>query len=288
VRRAWAMGAGAAAAACSIACARTPRSGAAAGAGDDAGSATPASVVVAPDAPSAEPLPTPPPAARRVRHDSVPVKVVAGPGDDWVMHESAPLVEPSTAARPVTVLLHALCADDHWTCDWLQYFAMAPQWQLCPRAPVACGGGGYQWTAPAAVTRRLLERSVATTEAAHGDLVRPGSVVIAGFSQGAYAVAAVVHDLAAHAGSTLHVRGVVVQGAGVRFVAADVLRLGARVALMAGDLDAAAPAMRAEAAALSRAGVDARYVSLGKDEGHFIGVSTGALVAGVIDWARGD
>jgi predicted esterase len=216
------------------------------------------------------------------------VAIAGGAADDWVMHESAPLVEPNTGARPVTVLLHALCADDHWTCDWLQYFAMAPQWQLCPRAPVACGGGGYQWTAPAAVSRRLLERSVATTESAHAGQVRAGSVVLAGFSQGSFAVAAVVHDLAAHPGSTLGVRGVLVQGAPVHFVPADLLRLGVRVALAAGELDAAAPAMRAEAAALARAGVDARYVSLGKDEGHFISVSTGAIVAGVVDWARGE
>jgi hypothetical protein len=66
-----------------------------------------------------------------------------------------------------------------------------------------------------------------------------------------------------------------------------VRRLGARVALAAGDLDAAAPAMRAEAERLRRSGVDARYVSLGKDEGHFLSVSTGKMVAQALDWCRG-
>lgn len=266
--------------ACALACGRSEAPRDAALQGDDA--ATRGSAESAVSAAASAPPP------RRVRHDSVRVTVTGGPGDDWVMHESAPLVEPSTEPRPVTVLLHALCADDYWTCDWLQYFAMAPQWQLCPRAPVACGGGGYQWTAPAAVTRRLLEQSVATAEAAHGDQVRQGSVVLAGFSQGAFAVATVVHDLAGHPGSPLHVRGVLVQGAPVHFAAADLVHLGARVALVAGELDAAAPAMRAEAASLARAGVEARYVSLGKDEGHFISVTTGAVVASLVDWALGE
>jgi hypothetical protein len=44
--------------------------------------------------------------------------------------------------------------------------------------------------------------------------------------------------------------------------------------------------MRAEAERLRRAGVDARYVSLGKDEGHFISVATGGAVARLIDWCR--
>jgi predicted esterase len=219
----------------------------------------------------------------------MPVKIAtADPRDDWVMHESEPLVAPDSEPRPVTVLFHALCADDNWTCDWLQYFAMAPQWQLCPRAPVACGGGGYQWTAAAATTRRLVEQSVATAKARHGERVREDATVLAGFSQGAYAVAALVHDLARQPESPLRVRGVLVQGAGVHFSPTDLRRLGARVVLASGDLDRAAPAMRAEVEQLRRGGVDARYVSLGKDEGHFISVSTGKTVAQLLDWCRGE
>jgi predicted esterase len=231
------------------------------------------------------PMPEPP---RRVRRDSVPAGIAsATAGEGWVMHESAPLIEPDAEPRPVTVLFHAICADDNWTCDWLQYFAMAPQWQLCPRAPVACSGGGYQWTASAGVMRKLVEESVVTTKARHGDLVREDATVLAGFSQGSYAVAALTHDLATRPGSPLRVKGVLVQGAGVHFVPADVRQLGLRVALVAGDLDAASPAMRAEADRLVRAGVEARYVSLGKDEGHFISVSTGKTVAQALDWCRG-
>jgi predicted esterase len=248
----------------------------------------PAAAASPPDAPDAPEAAAPPPAPSRVRRDSVPVPIVApAVGEDSVMHESAPLVVPDAEARPVTVLFHGSCADDNWTCDWLQYFAMAPQWQLCPRAPVACAGGGYQWTASAPTTRHLLEGAVATAMAGHPGRVDGSATVLAGFSQGAYAVAVLVHELAHHADSPLHVGGVLVQGAGVRFAPEDLRRLGARVALTSGALDAAAPAMKAEGERLARAGIDARYVSLGKDEGHYISVSTGKTVASLLDWCRG-
>jgi hypothetical protein len=133
-----------------------------------------------------------------------------------------------------------------------------------------------------------VEDSLATTQARHGSRVREDATVLAGFSQGAFAVAAIVHELALHPESPLHVKGALVQGAGARFTAADVRELGVRLAFVAGDLDAAAPAMRAEADRLRRTGADVRYVSLGKDEGHFISVSTGKIVARTIDWCRGE
>jgi hypothetical protein len=85
----------------------------------------------------------------------------------------------------------------------------------------------------------------------------------------------------------LRVRGILAQGAHVHFAAEDLRALGVRVALAAGDLDRAAPAMQAEARRLERAGVPARFVSLGSDEGHFTSVSTGRTVAQLIDWCRG-
>jgi predicted esterase len=224
-----------------------------------------------------------------VRHDSVPVQIATGDaGQGWVIHESEPLIFPDEEPRPVTVIFHGMCADDNWTCDWLQYFAMRPQWQLCPRALSRCPNGGYQWTVPAAVTRRLVESAVATTKERHGSRVREDATVLAGFSQGAFAVVSLVHSLVRDPGSPLHVKGVLVQGAGVHFAPADLRQLGLRVVLAAGDQDAASPAIRAEAARLQGAGVEARFVSLGSDEGHFISPSTGKTVAQLLDWCRGE
>ncbi len=202
------------------------------------------------------------------------------------MHESEPLVAPDTEPRPVTVLLHAMCSDEQWICDWLQYFEMAPQWQLCPRAPGRCSGGGYEWTASGEATRGLVEAAIASAVERHPGRVREDATVLVGSSQGAYAVAALVHDLARHPGSPLHVAGILVQGGSVRLSAEDLRTLDARVAFAAGDLDAASPAMHVEALRLQSAGIDARYVSLGADEGHFLSPSTGKRFAEVLDWCR--
>jgi hypothetical protein len=163
---------------------------------------------------------------------------------------------------------------------------MKPQWQICPRAPRACKNEpGYVWTTPAE-TRVVLERSLATLKERRGARVHDDSIVLAGFSLGAYAVAGLVHELARHPSPVLHLKGVVAQGARARFLAADLRALGVRIALAAGDLDAAAPAMRAEAARLASQGIEARFVSLGKDESHFASVSTGKTIAELIDWCR--
>jgi hypothetical protein len=209
------------------------------------------------------------------------------PGESfWQMHESAPLVEPDEEPRPVTVLLHGMCADSSWTCDWLQYFDMAPSWQICPRAPGPCRSEpGYAWTS-AGETRRVVELALATLKERHGSRVQDDSVVIGGFSLGAYAVAGLVSELAADPAPPFRLRGVLAQGAHVRFAERDLRALGVRVVLAAGDLDRAAPAMRAEADRLARAGILARYVSLGSDESHFTSVSTGRIVAQLLDWCR--
>jgi predicted esterase len=230
---------------------------------------------------------TPP---KPVRRDSVLVPLSTGNPSEafWQMHEAAPLIEPDDETRPVTLLLHGMCADSSWTCDWLQYFPMAPQWQVCPRATRKCSTEpGYSWT-NATDTRRIVELSLATLKQRHGERVRDDSIVVAGFSLGSHAIAGLVRELARQAPRALRLRGIVVQGAPVHFSAADLRKLGARIAFTAGDLDGAAPAMRAEAEKLRREGIDSRYASLGKDESHFSSVATGRTIAQLIDWCRRD
>src|SRR5262249_3122009 len=163
-----------------------------------------------------------------VRHDSVRVGLDSGRPSEafWQMHESEPLVDPDDRARPVTILLHGMCADSSWTCDWLQYFDMQPQWQICPRAPRRCRSApGYSWTG-GAETRRVVELALSTLKDRRGARVRDDSLVIAGFSQGAYALAGLVHDLASRPSPSLALRGILAQGAHVHFPAADVRALG--------------------------------------------------------------
>lgn len=200
------------------------------------------------------------------------------------MHESAPYLVPDTARRPVTVILHALCADEIWMCDWLQYGELPPQWQVCPRGPIACGNGGAQWTTSGEATLRQIETAIAKTRERHGDRVGD-DVVLAGMSQGAYAVAHVIRELARQPKPSLLVRGVVLHGAHVEVSAADAKKLGIRVVLAAGDQDGAAPAMRALSARLQAQGVDARYASFGP-VGHFLPVDSASPMVGFIEWAR--
>lgn len=226
---------------------------------------------------------SPPPAApsvtpRRIARDGVTIALEGG----GVMRETAPYLEPDRDPRPVTVLLHALCSDEKWLCDWLQWGDLSPQWQLCPRAPKTCGNGGAQWTASGAETRATIERALATTRARHG--ARVGDrLVLVGMSQGAYAVTHVLRELAARPG--LVVRGVVLHGARVNLSAPEVR--GMRVVLAAGEQDGAAPAMRALAASLRAQGVEARWASFGK-VGHFLPVGTATTMSELIEWARGE
>lgn len=228
-----------------------------------------------PSAPA--PTPTPP---RRVRHPGVAVELTDGKR----MRESAPYLEPDTARRPVTVILHALCADEIWMCDWLQYGELSPQWQVCPRGTITCPNGGAQWTTNGEAIVRQIEAAIAKTRERHGARVGD-DLVLVGMSQGAYAVAHVLRELARR--PSLPIRGVVLHGAHVEVSAADAKKLGIRIVLAAGDQDAAAPAMRALAARLSAEGVEARYASFG-DVGHFLPVDSAKVMVGLIAWARNE
>lgn len=219
---------------------------------------------------------------RWTRHDGVTVTIEGG----GLLRETEPYLVPDDAKRPVTFILHGLCAEQTWMCDWLQHGdVLSPQWQLCPRAPVDCGNGGAHWTADGDTTVDLLSRALATTRARHPGRVGD-RIVLAGMSQGAYAIANALRTLAKQKPPRLSLAGVVLQGARVSVSAADAKALGIRVVLCAGERDGAAPSMKKLAASLKAQGVDARYFSFG-NVGHFIPVSTAKAMSELIDWARG-
>lgn len=211
----------------------------------------------------------------RTRVQRGPVAIAGG-------YATPPFVA-SSEPQPITIAFHSLCFDPRWTCDWFRADDLAPQWQLCPRAPTACGGGGTRWDGDARAIAPLVEASVAALRAQNG--TRDGTVLL-GYSNGAYAVTTLVHDLArARIADVADVAGVVLFGSDARIAASDARALGMRVGLTAGDLDGAAAAMRAHAAELRAAGVDARFVSLGR-VGHVLPQSTSAAIGELVDWAR--
>jgi predicted esterase len=133
----------------------------------------------------------------------------------------------------------------------------------------------------------VVELSLAIAKERHNDRLRNDSIVLVGYSDGAYALAGLVHAYAQLDRPPLSIRGIVLFGAHVDLVAADVRKLGARVGLTAGELDASASHLRSQAEALRRQGVDARFVSLGR-VGHVIPQSTSRSLAALIDWSRGE
>src|SRR5262249_2519240 len=84
------------------------------------GRAATAHVPSSPETPAPPRAPPEPP--RRVRHDGALVPLDTGAAKKtWIMHETAPLIEPDEEPRPITLLLHGMCSDPKWTCDWFQY-----------------------------------------------------------------------------------------------------------------------------------------------------------------------
>ena len=111
------------------------------------------------------------------------------------------------------------------------------------------------------------------------------ATVLVGYSNGAYAVAALVHALAQQRSPRESIRGVVLFGAATTLTAEDLRNLGARAGFAAGELDGSAAAMRANAEALRRQGIAARFVSLGH-VGHVLPRSTSKVLGELVDWAR--
>ncbi len=147
-------------------------------------------------------------------------------------------------------------------------------------------GEVFAGSATAQTIRALIDASVAAAKERHGDRMRTDAVVLVGYSNGAYALSALVHELAQRPETAMDLKGIVLFGADVHPNAADLHALGVRVGFTAGDGDGSAAPMRATAASLQKENIDARFVSLGH-VGHVIPQSTSATIAALIDWARG-
>jgi plastocyanin len=96
---------------------------------------------------------------------------------------------------------------------------------------------------------------------------RASVATLPAWSDGGYAAVSLVHALAQAPEPPFALAGVVIFAANVDLIAADVRELGLRIGLTAGDFDGSAATMNAPAEALRRQGVEARFVSLGRDGG---------------------
>lgn len=195
----------------------------------------------------------------------------------WLDSAETVLVYPPVSAarpQPVTVFLHGMCDAPEIECPWIAPAATSHGWLVCPRAGVACQGGGTAWSL-GDVGRRVDSAVAALTTARPGELSEDDGR-IAGFSLGGTAALKLA----------LEGRGrwsrVVVIAARVALERTQLERAGiSSVVLAAGELDTTYDGMRAVARRLDRAGFPATFLSLGR-VGHTFPADMDAKMVGAL------
>ena len=183
----------------------------------------------------------------------------------WLEGSGAPPVlvyPPSVAtqtAAPLLVLLHGMCGHPENECPWFAGSATRDHFVVCPRADLACAGGGHIWSGSSRTRSELVERAREDVECAFPGRVDAEKVVLAGFSLGGF----VALDVAEHAAEGRW-PSVLVIGARVAPSPARLRRAGVDSLLFAsGDWDLARSSMQDSARLLAGRGIHARYVGLG-------------------------
>lgn len=172
------------------------------------------------------------------------------------------------------VYLHGIHGLAKNGCPWLREGANEVGWLVCPEANVHLANDTFSWGGSAMEKRAIVAHA---EKAVHAD----GPTVLVGFSQGAFVAMELVE---ARQGNY---RGVVLLSATVEPRAKELAAAGVkRVVLGAGELDGSYAPLKDTAKRLERAGVEVRFVSLGK-VGHTYVAETGAPLATAIAWAAG-
>lgn len=160
--------------------------------------------------------------------------------------------------RRVAVHLHGMCGAPEWECPWLASAFADRAWLVCPRGAVPCEGGGA--TQGIGHADRDVERAIARVVAHYGDRVDPSAPrILSGFSLGALGAAALLGSTRAEWSEVL------LLGANVQLPRRALTTAGVRrVVLGAGAFDMVSTPMQRTTRRLSRAGVDARFMGLGR------------------------
>ena len=171
------------------------------------------------------------------------------------------------APSPLVVMLHGMCALPEYECPAFRSGVAGFGGLFCPPGPVACPGGGAMWTGSDAGLLRAIRGALAGLSVSVSQAPAAPKVLI-GYSLGASAAARIV---AADKGQW---SALMLVNAAPALGATTLERAGiTRVALVAGARDRTAPKLRRSAAALARAGLDARYFELA-DTGHYFDAAT--------------
>jgi predicted esterase len=213
------------------------------------------------------------PAAPRQLNPSAPVTIEFG-GRHTAQY-FAPAVRREAA--PLVVMLHGMCALPEYECPAFRAGTAAHGGLFCPPGPVACPGGGAMWTGSDAGLLRAIRTGLGAL-AAHAGQAPATSKLLIGYSLGASAAARIVTADKGQWTALMLVNAAPALGA-KPLIDAGI----ERVALVAGARDRTAPKLRRSAAALARAGLDARYFELA-DTGHYFDATTEQRMTVPLTW----
>ena len=201
---------------------------------------------------TAAPAQTAKPAVPAMRQNTTPFWLQTKGGGRAIVYP------PAHAGRQqLAVMLHGMCDAPENECPWLAPAVTPHAWLVCPRASLACRGGGAMWSA--ARRNRTVEGAVQSLEKARPDEVDTAGATLMGFSQGAYAAFSIARTDPGEWSRLLLIAAKVYPDAkrlerhGVQ-----------RVLFAAGDYDMTHGPMATAARRLSRRGYPARFMSLGK------------------------
>lgn len=179
--------------------------------------------------------------------------------------------------QPVTVMLHGMCDEPENECPYFADAVTPRGWLVCPRARLRCAGGGSIWDFN--TRHETLRRSVELVETRFRQHVDTGAGrTLIGFSLGGIFGMDVAHRAQGEyprvllIGAKVDPSAPMLRNAGVQ-----------KIALVAGDYDMMNGHMQSAARRAQRAGMAARFMSLGK-VGHWFPDDMTARMTLVLDW----
>jgi hypothetical protein len=226
--------------------------------------------------------PAPPPMAPRSTTFEGQARVFTADGHAVDVVADKALGRVASPPRLITVL-HAMCISPQENCAFLRPLAEGRGMLVCPTGNATCGDGSSTWEGPAAARAEYVRDSIAAAERFLGqEIDHARGDVLFGSSRGAFVARDVIYE-----GPSGRWTGLVLVGAEIALDPARVRRAGVRrVLLAAPDFDGAAATMRRSRGALCRAGIPARFVSLGP-HGHGMIEGSPAILARSLDWVMG-
>jgi predicted esterase len=183
----------------------------------------------------------------------------------WLEAPDAPpmlVYPPATATRSpaeLLVLLHGMCGHPENECPWFAGTATRDRFVVCPRADLACPGGGHIWSGSSRIRNELVESFRERVTCAFPERISDEDATLVGFSLGGF----VALDVAEHADATRWPQ-VVLIGARVAPSPSRLATAGVDgIVFASGDWDLSRASMQASARLLRRRGLRADYVGLG-------------------------